>query len=192
MLDRSHTWPESPDWLSTRIALDGLAVRSIMDIPQFYVSGDLDRFRAIHSLAEPVGLMGLAAGERYVLRMARDRMLVVGVDDDALSMGWNDNGYAITRMSSALHVFEIAGTHARELVARGCMFDDRDPSPCSTVQFAGITVSLYCHGDTDVLRLHLDRGLAPYLWTWINSQRLVRHAGAVMLEDRACMREVRC
>lgn len=174
MLDHAHKWPEPLDWLATRIALDGLSVRSIMGMPQFYVSGDLDRFRAAHSLAEPVGLMGMASGERYALRMARDRMLVVGVDGDALTMGWNDDGYAVTRMSSALHVFEIAGTLARALVARGCVFDDRDPGPCSTIQFAGITVSLYCHGKADVLRLHVDRGLAPYLWTWINAQRLVR------------------
>lgn len=180
MLDHGKKWPEPVAWEDARVAVDGLAIVSRPGLSQFYVSGDVDAFLARHSLAGPVGLLGQVFGDRYALRLARDRVMVVGVGDDALVTGWDQaGGYGVTRMSSALHVFEIAGPLARDLVARGCVFDPHEPGPCSTIQFAGINVSLYCHGDPEVLRLHIDRGLASYLWSWINAQRLVKNSGTI-------------
>lgn len=179
MLDHGKKWPEPPDWTTARVSIEGLTITSITGMSQFYVSGNLDGFRAIHGLATPHGLLGLATGRRFAVRMARDRMLVVGIGDDELVTGWHNAGYGVTRMSSALHVFEIAGPLARDLIARGCVFDDRDPGPCSTIQFAGVTVSLYSHGDADILRLHVDRGLASYLWSWIDAQKLVHPVSTV-------------
>lgn len=181
MLDHGKKWPEPVVWESARIDVEGLTIASKSGLTQFYVSGDLEGFVAKHSLETPIGLLGRVSGDRYPLRMARDRMLVVGIGDDELITGWDDaGGYGVSRMSSALHVFEIAGPLARDLAARGSVFDPQAPGPCSTVQFAGVTVCLYCHGDSDVLRLHVDRCLASYLWTWINSQRLVRSRGTTM------------
>jgi sarcosine oxidase gamma subunit len=174
MLDHGKKWPEPVMWDGARVDVDGLSVVSKPGLAQHYVSGDLDGFLTKHLLAAPIGLLGQASGERYTVRMARDRMLVVGIGDDELVTGWDDvGGCGITRMSSALHVFEIAGPRALELLARGCVFDPANAGPCSTIQFAGVTVSLYRYGGSDFVRLHIDRGLASYLWSWINAQGMV-------------------
>jgi len=35
--------------------------------------------------------------------------------------------------------------------------------------FAGVAAIAYFHGDAQTLRLHVDRGLAAYLWTWLSA-----------------------
>ncbi len=171
MLDHAKNWAAVPDWANAVITGPGFTVRSVPVLRQHLVSGNLERFARDHSLDEITGALGIAAGDRYATRMARDRVLAVGLPD--LRPGWNDNGYAITRMSSALHVFEIAGERALELIARGSAIDVDNPGPNSATAVAGIVTSLYRHNHPMTLRLHIDRGLAPYMWAWVGAQNLV-------------------
>jgi hypothetical protein len=76
MFDRSAFWLEAPNSLMG----PGLAVRILPPQPQLMVSGDLDRFLTRHSLPPAGGLLAEMTGSRFALRLARNRMLVVGMD----------------------------------------------------------------------------------------------------------------
>ncbi len=166
---RNHAlkWPEIPDWRSAEIRTGGLIVRSGPTVEQFVVSGDLSAFGLDTGYdTEGVGALGLAHGSAYTVRLARDRLLVVGPVPGMLVPGWNGGGYATTTLSAALHIFEISGADALALIRRGTTLDPTEPGPCAVVTFAGINVSLYRYESADTFRTHVDRGLAAYLWSW--------------------------
>src|SRR5688500_16263484 len=100
MGDQRDKWPEIPAWDRAVMAWPDLVVRSMGDLCQHLVSGDLDAFRTYASLPAPeVGALELANGSRYSARLARDRILVVGADERRLQPGWNKAGFAVTRAS---------------------------------------------------------------------------------------------
>ena len=119
--------------------------------------------------AEGAGLLGIVSGTTYALRMARDRMLVVTGAGDPLVPGWNDEGYAVTPMSGALAVIEISGPNALHVIKRSTVIPTSAPGRCAAISFAGVTVCLYRFEQEATFRLHVDRGLAPYLWHWFEA-----------------------
>ena len=167
MPDRSDFWTTPTEALTG----EGISVRLLPPVPQVMVSGDLDGFAAAHGLPPPAGLLAEVTGARYTLRLARSRMLAVGVELDPASAGWVD-GAALTPMTGALAVVEIAGENAMALVARGTAVDPRRPSASAALMFAGFNSVLYRHDG--VLRLHLDRSLVPYLMDWCAATDLFR------------------
>jgi len=168
MLDRGQFWSPA---LTQGPGLQGkdLQVRLLLPIGQIMISGDLDAGLARFGLGGSVGLLGAVSGERYALRLARGRALVVGADIDASQAGWRE-GVAITPMTGALAVIEMRGPQAMELVARATAIDLRKASPCAALSFAGVTSVLCSHQDG--LRLHLDRGLVTYMFDWMGSSGL--------------------
>jgi hypothetical protein len=169
MLDHGDKWTPIPDWRHATIEVAGLRVGTIEVGGQFLVSGDLDGFRNRHGLGRAVGALVAAIGHRYCVQLASDRMLAVGLDATEVELGWGGSGHAVTRVGSALHVFEISGPDAMSLVNRACVLDQAHASRSAAVLFAGIAAQLYRH-DGGALRLHVDRGLAAYVWNWIGSR----------------------
>jgi tRNA U34 5-carboxymethylaminomethyl modifying GTPase MnmE/TrmE len=94
----------------------------------------------------------------------------VGAFSGTGAAAWAD-GAATTPMTGALAVIEISGPAAMEIFARASAVDPSVNSACAAVSFAGVTGAL-CRCDGN-LRLHLDRGLVPYMLDWISSTRLV-------------------
>ncbi|VDC27529.1 hypothetical protein [Pseudogemmobacter humi] len=170
MADRSGFWTTPPEAL----AGEGIVVRLLPPVPQIMVSGDLDGFAAAHGLPPPLGLLAATAGPRYALRLARNRMLAVGIGLDPAAGGWVD-GAALTPMTGALAVIGITGENAMALVARATAIDPRRPSASAALMFAGATAAL-CRHDGG-LRLHLDRGLVPWLMSWCAATDLFRAPG---------------
>jgi sarcosine oxidase gamma subunit len=169
MGDQRDKWPEIPAWDRAVMAWPDLVVRSMGDLCQHLVSGDLDAFRTYASLPAPeVGALELANGSRYSARLARDRILVVGADERRLQPGWNKAGFAVTRASSAFHVFEANGPGLKDLIQRATTLDVDNPGPSAVALFAGVDAVLYRYGSTDTLRVHVDRTLASYIWSWID------------------------
>lgn len=166
MLDRSPFWSKAPDSLRG----PGLMVRVLPPVPQLMVSGDLDGFLARHALPPAGGLLAETSGSRYALRLARARMLVVGLDLLPEAAGWAKGG-ATTPMTGALAVVEASGPDAMALFARCTAVDPAANSPSAALSFAGVT-AIACRHD-GALRLHLDRGLLPYLMAWIGVTDLV-------------------
>ncbi len=168
MLDRSGFWP-APE--VTALSGEGLTVRLLPPVPQVMVSGDLAALCAAHQLTAPVGLLSHVDQPRHALRLARNRMLVVGMTMDHAAGGWSD-GVAVTPMTGALAVVEMAGPNRMQVFARASAIDPRSESPSAALHFAGVNAALCRTSDT--LRLHLDLGLVPYLMDWIAATGLAR------------------
>ncbi|ANH08875.1 sarcosine oxidase subunit gamma family protein [Shinella sp. HZN7] len=177
MLDVSSKWRPEPDWALARLSGPGIAICLVTGLTQRLVSGDVDRFLARYDLGRDVGALGLALGERYAVRVARDRLLVVGISPAELADGWHDEGWAVTTVSAALRVVEARGEGIRDLLARGTALDPDNPGPCAAMSFAGMMATIYRHAEAGTLRIHVDRGLASYLWEWLECQPLLGGIG---------------
>jgi sarcosine oxidase gamma subunit len=102
---------------------------------------------------------------RYSVRLARDRLLAVSTRPIGMATGWSPQGFAVTEISAGLQVFEVEGVGLDAFIARGTTLDPGQPSASAALSFAGISAIVYRHEDR--LRIHVDRGLAAYLWTWM-------------------------
>ena len=165
MLDRSGFWP-APSTPDARLVGDSLDVRLLPPLPQVMVSGDLTGFLARHDLSPAVGLLAPVTQPRYALRLARNRMLAVGVAQDHAASGWAE-GVATSPMTGALAVLQISGQRRMDLFARASAIDPKAGSPSAALNFAGVTAAL-CQDD-EGLRLHVDRSLVSYLFDWITA-----------------------
>lgn len=159
MLDRSAFWTLPGD----RLDLPGLTVQALPAQPQTLVSGDLDGFLSARGLPPAIGLLGPAQGEVAAIRLARHRMLVLGLDTPPEAPAWVQ-GCALTPMTAGLAVLDITGPRAMEWAARGTAIDLRHPSPSAALLFAGIPAILYRRDAA--LRLHIDRSLLAYVLDW--------------------------
>ena len=173
-------WTPLPDPATRRIEAPGLTVRQIVGLSQRLVGGDLAA-AAMRIGVDPqgVGALGLATGPRYSVRLARDRMLVVGADPAVLPAGWDPAGFAVTPIDGGLAVFEIAGPRAEAIVARATTLPVAQAGPSAAVVFAGLAATLYRHDRPDTLRLHVDRGLGAFVWDWLEAQIAVMDAVTV-------------
>lgn len=172
MRDRAAFWPPAPA-PGAALRGDGLIVRVLPAVPQLMVSGDLDAFCAAQTLSAPVGLLGQVDDTRYALRLARNRMLAVGLTADHAAAGWQD-GIATTPMTGALAVLHIGGANAMELFVRATAIDPRAPGPSAALLFAGQIAAL-CR-DPQGLRLHIDRGLTAFVLDWIAATGLAAYS----------------
>ena len=163
MRDLTSSWPAVPAWDSAVLDRNGLKAATVAHSGQHLVSGDLSAFARAAGLAnEGVGAFGDAAGETYALRVARDRMLVVNAPDGAVAGGWHAEGYAVTDVSAAYHVFEFSGDGVTSLIEEAMFIDPAAQSPSAATMFAGQQAIVYRHGGK--LRVHVERGFAPYIW----------------------------
>ncbi|WP_269932816.1 hypothetical protein [Aminobacter sp. HY435] len=164
MRNLAEKWAVVPDWNTAVIGRPDLAIRSLQGLHQSYVSGDLAAWSDVSGIAlQPVGAFGVASGDAYAVRVARDRLLVVSASPSAVAPGWHEGGFAVTTVSAGLQIFEVEGAWS-EIVARATPLDPGATSASAAMAFAGIDAVVYRHGE--MLRVHVDRGLATYFWTW--------------------------
>lgn len=169
-IDTHKLWQDIPDLGMAKLNMPGAFIHKVSVGSQYMVSGSLALAAAKAGVdAEGAGVLGLVTGAKYSLRLARERLLIVSDAAEALSPGWHDDGYAVTPMGGALAVFEISGPRAIEIVKRATVISTDTPGPCAAVNFAGATACLYRFGNQETVRIHIDRGLAPYLWQWFET-----------------------
>ena len=172
MRNHAEKWPEVPNWSIAELSGHGVSLRSVVGLKQWMVSGNLAAWNDVSGHSGPgVGALGLAEGETYQVRLARDRLLAVNCETE-ISPGWHDAGFALTDMSAAFHVFEFVGPTISEIVSRATTLDPSSPGPSATTAFAGVVASLYHVQNHDTLRVHVDRGFATHIWTWVQAQPL--------------------
>lgn len=162
MLDRSAFWPVQP----RRLTGKDLSVALLAPVPQVMISGDLDAACTAFDLPAPVGLLGQTVGSRAAIRLARYRMLAVGVTLSHANAGLRER-FATTPATGSLAVLQIDGARSAELLARATAVDFIAGSPSAALQFAGMTAVLYRHDAG--MRLHLDRGLVDYAFDWVQA-----------------------
>lgn len=166
MRDHGSRWPAVPYWATFDLARADLRVAVVQPAAQAWVSGDLDAFRRASGLEEPaVGGFGRAGGDAYAVRVARDRLLAVGVAGAATAPGWHAEGFAVTPIDAGLLVFAFGGPGLDGLAARATHLIEADRSPSAATVFAGLPALVYRHGDD--LMVHVERGLAPTLAAWL-------------------------
>lgn len=163
----AERWPAAPDWAAARIEGAGFTVRTLTGLHQLLISGDLDAWnRASGLTGQGVGALALAKGTAWQVRVARDRLLAVSSKPFSVEPGWHGEGFAVTRMDAALHVFEIEGPALDDVVARATTLDPAGKSPSAAMLFAGVNAVVYRYGARNRLRVHIDRGFTAYLWEW--------------------------
>lgn len=184
MRDLAQKWAAVPDWHEAAIEVPDLTVRTRTGLSQYLVSGDLDAWSNVSGLnARGTGAFGKADGDRYAVQVARDRLLVVSTGLPDMENGWNERGFGVTAISAGSHVFEAEGPAVPELVARATPLDHRAASASAAVFFGGAGAAVYRHNAA--LRIHVDRSLATYLWTWMET---VSAAIAATGKDRSFQR----
>jgi sarcosine oxidase gamma subunit len=164
MRDLAASWPPIPDWNATAYDGNGIRVTTVNGLTQHLVSGNLTPF------GDGVGALGLAERAGAVLRVARDRILVVDADVARITAGWHAEGYAATDVSAVYHVFEITGAGIADLLCEAILIDPENGGPSAAVVFAGLQAILYWHGDKSTLRLHVERGHAAYVVDWLKAR----------------------
>lgn len=168
MRNLAEKWSKTPDWQDAVIEAPGLKIGSVPGLHQRLVSGDLAAWAEASGFdGTAVGAFGQAEGIRYTVRLARDRLLAVSATPLGIAAGWHSQGFAVTEISAGLHIFDVSGEAVDALIARGTALDPKQVSASAALSFAGIDAIVYRHG-TD-LRIHVDRGLATYLWTWMEN-----------------------
>lgn len=165
-MNHAEKWATPPS-LGAVLQGAGITARLIELPEQYLVSGNLAAFAlASGQDVQGAGALGVAAGDSYGLRLARDRLLVVGSLAGA-QPGWNAAGYAVSPTGAGLAVIVFEGRHLPDLIGRATTIDPAAPGPSAAVSFAGVLALLYRHGGT--LRLHVERGLTAYLWRWLEA-----------------------
>ncbi|MGE0006080.1 MAG: hypothetical protein AB7S92_10830 [Parvibaculaceae bacterium] len=168
MRDLAEKWSAVPDWERAVIVAPGLVVRSLSGFSQQLVSGDIAAWaRRSGTEAGAAGALSIASGGRYALHAARDRVLAVSETPFVIEPGWHGQGFAVSSCDAGFHMIEIEGERLGVLWARATSLDGRGATPGAAILFAGVSVLCCRHGHADRLRIHVDRGLAPYLWTWL-------------------------
>lgn len=168
MRDLAQKWSPMPDWPTAVIEAPGLAIRSLAGFSQHLVSGDFVAWSKVSGLtSEAVGALSTATGARYALRIARDRILAVSETPFPIGPGWYGEGFAVSACDAGLHIFEFEGDGLAELWARATTLEADGWTRSAAILFAGINVFGCRHGHGECLRLHVDRGLASYLWKWL-------------------------
>lgn len=174
MRNLAEKWPAAPDFAKATLNKHGVTLRTVGGLNQLLVSGDLGAWSKASRLAgEGIGAGAVASGDTYMVRIARDRLLAVGEQPFPVAAGWHAAGFAVTVMDAGLHVFEIEGPELDRLIARGTALDPGAASRSASILFAGVGVLFYRFGNPERARLHVDRGLAPYLWEWLEQAQVL-------------------
>lgn len=177
MRDLAEKWSVAPDWENATIEVPGLKICAVTGLHQRLVSGDLAAWAEASGFdGTTVGAFGLTEGIRYTIRPARDRLLAVSTTPVGMATGWFNDGFAVTEISAGLQVFEVEGPALDAFVARGTTLDPNQASASAALSFAGISAIVYRHQGS--LRVHVDRGLATYLWTWMENAAASIAAGS--------------
>lgn len=172
MRDLAEKWPPMPEWDTAVIDTGTLRIRTLRGLEQRLVSGDLAAWALVSNMAgSGVGYGEIARRDRYMVRIARDRALAVSKTPLDIADGWHGQGFAVSVLDAGLHVFEIAGPGTAGLLARATTLDPNGTSSSAAMLFADVHALVYRHDGPETVRVHVDRGLAPYLWEWCLSCR---------------------
>ena len=166
--DFASKWAPVPDWDSVHIDRPDVAISCCRPGAMVVVNGG---FHAALDLAgidsAPVGWPDVARGRSYAVRLARERVLIVGGTD--LASGWHESGFAVSRAEDAAVVFEASGPGTGELLSSGAEVFFDHPSACAVRVLAGMPVILYRHDREYRVRMHVARPSAAGFFSWLSA-----------------------
>ncbi len=171
MQDPMAKWTPVPDWSTAVITRDHWQARPILGLDIVMLTGDMGSALARHAAGtNGLGFLGVAErSDDYVIRIARDRALMVAAQPIEIAYGWHAAGYSVTPADSAYGIIEISGAGLDEVIAEGTATDPLSRSPSAATLFAGIAC-LVVRTAPDLARLHMEIGHMPYLWRWLETR----------------------
>ena len=177
MHDRAQFWSAVPEWSEVSLRGSGFVVVPVYDATAFLVSGDASAFLAGARIGDILGPRQVCSSDRYALRLAPDRVLVVDGTSTApasvMAVAHDSvSNCAVTEISDGLVIFDITGGSAAELMAQGSEypFEDTAPRPLesASMSFGGFRVIVSRR--TNGWRLHVERPWAAALWRWLEAR----------------------
>jgi len=170
LADNAAPWSDCPDWDTAVIEREQWRAMPVPGLRQLTLNGDVRAARAaLAPDAGEVGLWGQAATQSYMVRLARDRALLVSSQKVEADGAWQAAGWVASDSDDAFLVFDVSGPAAAELVCEGTSADLACDSPSASVLFAGVTVALY-RSDAGTVRIHVANDMGPYLWRWLETR----------------------
>jgi len=171
MHDRAQFWSPLPDWVQVSLHARGIDIAVVDPGSIWLVSGDIDAFAARRGAGETLGPRKPCSIGVYALRVAPDRILLVGGSNDIDASAANAPGCVATDVSDGFLIFEIRGEAAAEVMAQGSEYplshNTMLPHESAMMQFAGLRVAVARRPDG--WRLHIERPWAPALWQWLEA-----------------------
>jgi len=168
--DRGKRWAPIPDWGSVGLVRDGWTAKRVLGAGQVLVSGRLaDAIASLAPGAVEVGLFGVAAGAPRLVRIARDRALIVRDVPAGESPAVAGPAFVATRADDVFAVFELGGPGLRALLAEMVTADLDSRSPSAAVMACGVPVLLW-RTAPERARIHVEAAHAAYLWRWLETR----------------------
>lgn len=143
-----------------------LRVQRLDGLHQALSSGAIAAAAARFGATAPgLGLFADSPQPHCAVRIARDRLLLVGPEPLAAEPGWQPEGFALTPIDDGLAAYALTGAAVPALLRLGTAIDPNATSPCAAMLFAGFAVVAYrCQG---VLRIHLEASLTTAFEAWL-------------------------
>ena len=177
---RYRVWPPVEENAPTRVIdREELRVERLNGLHQSLVSGALPAAVAMAGAELPgLGLFADSPLPNCAVRVARDRMLLVGPQPLEAEPGWHSAGFALSPIDDGLQAYALHGAAVPGLLRAGTAIDPSASSPCASLLFGGFAAIAYrCQGQ---LRVHVERSLAHAFEAWLRqaASDLV-HTGSV-------------
>jgi hypothetical protein len=84
-------------------------------------------------------------------------------------------GHLLWELPASRPCFASKATPCAALfLGRAAVVDSGNPGPSAAVSFAGVTCYFYRHRNLQTLQVHVERGLASYVWSWCETQPIFR------------------
>jgi len=168
--DPMAKWTPVPDWSVAAIIRAGWSAKPVPGLSMALVAGDIAAASATLAPGLPeVGLWTIANGSDCVIRIARDKALIVTSTTPGFETGWNAAGFSVSDASSAYGVIEIAGSALTEVTAEATAADIDAGSNSASVLFTGIPC-LVIRKASEVAWVFLETGHMTYLWRWLETR----------------------
>ena len=170
MPDPMAKWTPAPDWTAAEIIRADWSAKPILGLSMALVAGNIAA--AISALApnmSELGLWQVASASDHVIRIARDKALIVTSAPIPFETGWNAAGFSVTDASSAYGVIEIFGQALSDIIAEATAADIHAGSRSASLLFAGIAC-LVVRTTSDIARVYIEAGHMTYLWRWLGTR----------------------
>jgi hypothetical protein len=170
MFDPMAKWTPPPDWMMARIIRADWSATPVFGLGLTIIGGNLTAATAaLAPDACELGLWHIAPAGPLLLRIGRDKALLVTDDATDVSAGWRSDGWYATPATGAYAVIDIDGDALDAMIREATATNVGAGSPSTATLFAGVT-ALLIRMRYNAARLFVEVGHAPYVWRWLETR----------------------
>jgi sarcosine oxidase gamma subunit len=169
MFDRSEFWSPLPVWREARLEGHALTITPVAIASAWLLSGESTVLLARAGITASSGPRDVVRGERYALRLAPDRLLLLNAGATVEHFGWQTDGWALSDVSDGWIAVDVLGEGAAAFMAQGSEYVFAAPpvaaQESAQLLFGGLKVAVSRRPAG--WRLHVERPWAAALWHWL-------------------------